>query len=114
MDVLGAQIPFGHLPHSFGQQQQRTRQLCRQQRSQQHGAKYRQEQSQGQRANEHALHAGSRQCPLLVFAIGRLHQYGVLQQFLRHRLQQLQNPRLALQSELRRAHQGVGNNMRRP
>ena len=30
MDVLGAQIPFGHLPHSFGQQQQRTRQLCRQ------------------------------------------------------------------------------------
>ena len=42
MDVLGDKSPSATCRTPSGQQQQRTRQLYRQQRSQQHGAKYRQ------------------------------------------------------------------------
>ena len=50
----------------------------------------------------------------MIFAVGVLHQHGVLQQIGRHRLYQLQHPGIAVQTELHRAHQGIGHDGDRP
>ena len=50
----------------------------------------------------------------MVFAVGVLHQHGVLQQIGRHLLHQLQHPGIGVQAELHRAHQGIGHDGDRP
>jgi hypothetical protein len=54
---LGAEVACGHLPHPFGQHQQRPRQLVAQQHRQQHRAKHRQKQASVKRAHVHAAQA---------------------------------------------------------
>ena len=109
IDLLRTQVALRHLLHALGQHQQGPRQLGRQHRCQQHGAKHRQDQRQRQRANEHARHAAACQRALLVFAVGILHHQRVLQQLLRQRLHHLQDPGLLQQAKTTGAHHGVSD-----
>ena len=96
---LGRQIASGHLAHAVGQHQQRPHDLVAQQHRQQHGAKQREEQTQGERSYVHALQTFTRQRALLVLAVRLGHGQRVRDECVGQRPRDQQKTRLALQVE---------------
>ena len=101
---FGRQVTRRHLAHTFGQQQQRTRQLVAQQHGKNHCTKNGQKQAQGQCADVHPAQPATGQCTLLVFAVGLGHGNGIGQQRGGQRLGHLQKACFGQQ-----AHAGAGH-----